>query len=356
MKSVKLDHVSKMFNKVVGVDQVNIDVKPGEFFTFLGPSGCGKTTTLRMIAGFYFPSQGKILFDNKDVTNVPPNQRNIGMVFQNYALFPHMTVFENIAFGLEVRKMSKALIKEKVETAQKLVHLDKYGSRKVNELSGGQQQRVALARALVIEPDILLLDEPLSNLDAKLREETRLEIKRLQVDLGVTTIYVTHDQTEAMTMSDRIMVMKDGIVQQIGTPQEIYNEPTNHFVASFIGESNILDGDVVEVNGDDVTVKLDDEVILLGSMKKSANGTNLVVGQRIKVSIRPETVFEGAGPNQLKGTIQLVEFTGFSINYVVKIGSNILKVMIINKGNQILNRGDEISLHIPVQGIHLISD
>jgi iron(III) transport system ATP-binding protein len=356
MKSVRLDRVSKMFGSAVGVENVDIDVKPGEFFTFLGPSGCGKTTTLRMIAGFYYPSKGSILFDNKDVTRLQPNKRNIGMVFQNYALFPHMTVFENIAFGLEVRKMSKAQIKEKVERAQKLVHLEKYGTRKINELSGGQQQRVALARALVIEPDILLLDEPLSNLDAKLREETRLEIKRLQVDLGVTTIYVTHDQTEAMTMSDRIMVMKEGVVQQIGTPQEIYNQPTNHFVASFIGESNILEAKVVEVNAESVKVKLDDNIFVHGSMNQSANGKKLAVGETIKVSIRPEAVFEGTGPNQLTGTIQFVEFTGVSINYVIQVGSHIMKVMIINKGNEILQRGDFITLHVPEKGIYLIGE
>jgi iron(III) transport system ATP-binding protein len=356
LKNVRLDHVSKMFGKAKGVENVNIDVKPGEFFTFLGPSGCGKTTTLRMIAGFYFPTEGKILFDNKDVTTLQPNKRNIGMVFQNYALFPHMTVFENIAFGLEVRKLPKSVIKEKVEKAQKLVHLDQYGTRKINELSGGQQQRVALARALVIEPDILLLDEPLSNLDAKLREETRIEIKRLQVELGVTTIYVTHDQTEAMTMSDRIMVMKDGVVQQIGTPQEIYNRPANHFVASFIGESNIVNGEVVEINGDAVKVKLEEDVFVTGSMTQSANGKKLVVGEKIKCSIRPETLHEGPGVNQLTGTVQLVEFTGVSINYLVKIGSNLIKVMIINKGNKILSRGDSITLHVPENGIYLIGE
>jgi iron(III) transport system ATP-binding protein len=356
MKNVRLDNVSKLFGTAVGVESVDIDVKPGEFFTFLGPSGCGKTTTLRMIAGFYYPSKGKIFFDNRDVTTLQPNKRNIGMVFQNYALFPHMTVFENIAFGLEVRKLPKSVIKEKVKRAQELVHLDKYGSRKINELSGGQQQRVALARALVIEPEILLLDEPLSNLDAKLREETRLEIKRLQVELGVTTIYVTHDQTEAMTMSDRIMVMKEGVVQQIGTPTEIYNKPSNHFVASFIGESNVLDGVVVEVNGDAVKVKVDDDIFLQGSMKQSANGKKLVAGEKIKCSIRPEAVFEGTGTNQLMGTIQLMEFTGVSINYVVKVGSNIMKIMIINKGNEILKRGDSITLHVPENGIYLIGE
>ncbi|WP_313471092.1 ABC transporter ATP-binding protein, partial [Lysinibacillus sp.] len=220
MRSVNIENVSKQFGQMYGVKDLNLEIKAGEFFTFLGPSGCGKTTTLRMIAGFYYPSKGKIFFDERDVSRLQPNKRNIGMVFQNYALFPHMTVDENIAFGLQVRKFSKAEIQYKVDRIRGQVHLAAYGNRKINELSGGQQQRVALARALVIEPDILLLDEPLSNLDAKLREETRIEIKRIQSELGVTTIYVTHDQMEAMAMSDRIMVMENGHIKQIGTPQE----------------------------------------------------------------------------------------------------------------------------------------
>ncbi|MET3696860.1 iron(III) transport system ATP-binding protein [Bacillus oleivorans] len=356
MKGVKLEHVTKTFGAVKGVENVDINVKPGEFFTFLGPSGCGKTTTLRMIAGFYFPSSGKIYFDNQDVTNLKPDKRNIGMVFQNYALFPHMTVFENIAFGLQVRKLSKAEIQEKVERAQKLVHLDGYGHRKITELSGGQQQRVALARALVIEPDILLLDEPLSNLDAKLREETRLEIKRLQVELGVTTIYVTHDQTEAMAMSDRIMVMNKGEVQQIGTPQEIYNKPVNHFVASFIGESNLIDSEIIEVNGNAVTVKIGNGTLLAGNKNNAAPNTDFTKGNKIKLSIRPEVIVQGDGTNSVTGEIQLVEFTGVSINYIVKVASEMIKVMIINKGEKILDRGDSITLRIPEHGIYFIGE
>lgn len=356
MKSVKLDHISKKFGTARGVDNVNIHIKPGEFFTFLGPSGCGKTTTLRMIAGFYYPTQGNIFFDERDITTLQPDKRNIGMVFQNYALFPHMTVFENIAFGLEVRRLPKSEMKEKVERAQKLVHLEGYGDRKINELSGGQQQRVALARALVIEPSILLLDEPLSNLDAKLREETRLEIKRLQLELGVTTIYVTHDQTEAMAMSDRIMVMNKGIVQQVGTPQEIYNRPVNHFVASFIGEANIIDGEIMEINGTTVYVKISDDVFLSGDMSQSSPDTTFEVGKKVKLAIRSEAIYEGNGPNQVLGEVQMVEFTGVSINYVVRVGTTAMKVMIINKGNQLHDRGDSLTLHIPEQGIYFISE
>lgn len=356
MKEVKLVNVSKFFGNQKGVENINIDIKKGEFFTFLGPSGCGKTTTLRMIAGFYYPTSGKIYFNNQDVTFLKPEKRNIGMVFQNYALFPHMTVSENIAFGLEVRKYPRSMVKEKVEKIQKLVRLEGYGNRKITELSGGQQQRVALARALVIEPDILLLDEPLSNLDAKLREETRLEIKRLQVELGVTTIYVTHDQTEAMTMSDRIMVMNNGEIQQIGTPQEIYNKPLNHFVASFIGESNILEGEILNINGDDVDVKVRDGIVLQGSMKNASPKANMKKGNKIKLSIRPEVILEGEGPNSIQGVVQLVEFTGVSVNYIVNVEPFILKVMIINKGINILERGESITLNIPKNGIYFIGE
>lgn len=356
MKKVKLENVTKRFGDARGVEKVDITIKPGEFFTFLGPSGCGKTTTLRMIAGFYFPTEGKVYFDDRDVTNLQPNKRNIGMVFQNYALFPHMTVFENIAFGLQVRKMSKSDIKTKVEKAQQMVHLEKYGQRKVNELSGGQQQRVALARALVIEPSILLLDEPLSNLDAKLREETRLEIKRLQLELGVTTIYVTHDQTEAMAMSDRIMVMENGVVQQIGTPEEIYNKPINHFVASFIGESNVIEAVIEEHNAGEVKVKTKDGLTLKGQEKNASPNATFTKGQSIELSIRPEMIEEGEGPNAFTAQVQFVEFTGVSINYIVAVGETLLKVMIVNKGNKVRERGENIRLHVQCHSLYFIGE
>jgi len=356
MKSVRLDHVSKMFGKAKGVEDVNIDIKPGEFFTFLGPSGCGKTTTLRMIAGFYFPTKGKIYFDQEDVTTLNANKRNIGMVFQNYALFPHMTVFENIAFGLQVRKLPKSVIQEKVEWAQKFVHLDEYGTRKITELSGGQQQRVALARALVIEPEILLLDEPLSNLDAKLREETRVEIKRLQVEIGITTIYVTHDQHEAMAMSDRIMVMTKGEVQQIGTPQEIYNKPVNHFVASFIGESNIIECVVKDVTDRHIVVDIGDGVLLKGLKENCPQGVSFSKGGQALISVRPEIIEIGDGPNALQGDIQLAEFTGVSINYIVKVGKNEFRVMSINSGAGVRGRGESLTIHIPENCIYFLND
>ena len=356
MKGVRMENVTKKFGGVTGVSDLHLEVKPGEFFTFLGPSGCGKTTTLRMIAGFYYPTAGKVYFDNRDVTTLQPNKRNIGMVFQNYALFPHMTVDENIAFGLQVRKLPKAEIKQKVDRIRSLVHLTEYGSRKINALSGGQQQRVALARALVIEPDILLLDEPLSNLDAKLREETRVEIKRIQTELGVTTIYVTHDQTEAMTMSDRIMVMESGLVKQVGTPQEIYHRPNNRFVATFIGETNMLEMRIAAIEGDVVTVENADGLVLRGLAGSAADGVQPAVGSTIHVSIRPEAFEAGPGDNAIKGTIEFVEFTGLSVNYIVKAGGTSLKAMIINAGSDIKAIGDEIELHIPPRNLYFLAE
>lgn len=356
MKAVHINDVSKKFGDVVSVKDLELDIKSGEFFTFLGPSGCGKTTTLRMIAGFYYPSQGKIYFDNQDVTTLQPNKRNIGMVFQNYALFPHMTVNENIAFGLEIRKYDKKTIKEKVDRIRELVHLGPYGSRKINELSGGQQQRVALARALVIEPDILLLDEPLSNLDAKLREETRIEIKRIQSELGVTTIYVTHDQTEAMAMSDRIMVMEHGIVKQIGTPQEIYHRPNNRFVATFIGETNLLTMKVKSIEDNIITATNDKGLELQGLTENLAAGLQVSVGDEIYVSVRPEAFESGPGENSVTGVVELIEFTGLSVNYFIKWNDTTLKAMIISRGTAILQAGDMIELHIPKQNIYFLGE
>ncbi|WP_372813912.1 ABC transporter ATP-binding protein [Paenibacillus sp.] len=361
MIDVTLEHVGKLFGTVKGVDDVHIQIKPGEFFTFLGPSGCGKTTTLRMIAGFYIPSSGRILFGNREVTGLPPHKRNTGMVFQNYALFPHLTVFENIAFGLQVRKKSKAEIKEKVEQAQRLVHLEGYGSRRIDQLSGGQQQRVALARALVIEPQILLLDEPLSNLDAKLREETRLEIKRLQLELGITTIYVTHDQSEAMSMSDRIMVMQGGVVQQIGSPQDIYNKPVNRFVASFIGETNLWEGTVEQVEDGEAYVRLTPDTVIRGYCRNASSGNVIRPGSRITVSVRPERIREAdAGSadetNTVQGDVVISEFTGVSMNYITETGFGPLKAMFLGQGHNLKASGDRVFLIIPKESVYFLND
>ena len=245
---LSLQNISKIFpprggvSEVTAVHNVSLDIDKGELVTLLGPSGCGKTTTLRMIAGFEFPTSGKIFLDGAEINAQPPHKREMSMVFQSYAIFPHLNVFENIAYGLNVRHLPQSEIKERVNRVLDLVHLDGYGERSPNQLSGGQQQRVALARALVMEPKVLLMDEPLSNLDAKLREEMRTEIRRIQQTLNITSVYVTHDQIEAMTLSDRIVVMNQGIIEQIGTPTEIYRFPQSRFVAGFIGQANFIPG------------------------------------------------------------------------------------------------------------------
>lgn len=357
MLDVTLDNISKIFGKFSAVEDVAIHIKAGEFFTFLGPSGCGKTTTLRMIAGFYYPTTGSIRFGDSDVTFLPPNKRNTGMVFQNYALFPHMTVFENIAFGLEIRSMNKETIRGKVNKSLELVHLKGLGDRKINQLSGGQQQRVALARAVVIEPDILLLDEPLSNLDAKLREETRAEIKRLQMELGITTIYVTHDQAEAMAMSDRIMVMDKGKIQQVGDPVSIYNRPNNKFVASFIGETNLLEGRVLGVEGDQVTVMVADTIMLTGLRSNAAHGVSFSVGSRVMLSIRPEAIRtsnKANVENYIPGIVTMAEFTGVSVSYLIKSDGILLKTMVMNQGAEVVERGKDIILTVDKTSIYFV--
>ena len=238
---IELKHITKNFDdNFTAVDDFNLEVQRGEFVTFLGPSGCGKTTTLRMIAGFEMPTEGEILLNGKDISKLPPNKRPINTVFQRYALFPHLNIYDNIAFGLKLKKLPKAEIEKKVKKALEMVDLEGFEDRRVQTLSGGQQQRIAIARSLVNEPEILLLDEPLGALDLKMRKEMQLELKEMHERLGITFIYVTHDQEEALTMSDKIVVMSEGRIQQIGTPEDIYNEPKNAFVADFIGESNIF--------------------------------------------------------------------------------------------------------------------
>ncbi len=360
MIGVTLDRVSKTFGAAKGVENVDVHIKPGEFFTFLGPSGCGKTTTLRMIAGFYYPSDGRILFGEQNVTHMPPNKRNTGMVFQNYALFPHMTVFENIAFGLQVRKQGKAEIHDKVTRAQKLVHLDGYGQRRIDQLSGGQQQRVALARALVIEPNILLLDEPLSNLDAKLREETRQEIKRLQLELGITTIYVTHDQSEAMSMSDRIMVMKDGVVQQIGTPHEIYNllsQPFRRFVHRRVESVGGNGGTARRRHG---RRSRNSGFAADRSLAENASPEcKLTAGQKVTLSVRPEAIREASPSergeaNTMAAKVLLSEFTGISVNYIAQAGPLSVKAMFVGQGHRMRNRDEDVWFAVARDSIYFL--
>lgn len=240
--TIELKNISKKFDDDLILDNLNLNIKQGEFLTLLGPSGCGKTTTLRIIAGFTTPDSGEVIFEGKNISNIPPYERNINTVFQKYALFPNMNVYENIAFGLKIRKMHKKEIDKKVSEMLRLVNLSGFEKRNIEALSGGQQQRVAIARALVNEPKVLLLDEPLGALDLKLRQDMQVELKNIQQRIGITFIYVTHDQEEALSMSDKIVVLNKGIIQQIGSPIDIYNEPENAFVADFIGESNIIDG------------------------------------------------------------------------------------------------------------------
>ncbi|MBQ9862835.1 MAG: ABC transporter ATP-binding protein, partial [Lachnospiraceae bacterium] len=245
-KLIQFQNIVKEFDGQLVLKGINLDIYENEFVTLLGPSGCGKTTLLRILGGFLEPNQGCVIFDDVDITNIPPYKRDLNTVFQKYALFPHMNVYDNIAFGLRIKKEPEDIIAQKVARMLKLVGLEEYGNRGVNEMSGGQQQRVAIARALVNEPKVLLLDEPLGALDLKLRKEMQHELKKIQREVGITFIYVTHDQEEALTMSDKIVVMKAGEIQQIGTPTDIYNEPINRYVANFIGESNIVDGIMAE--------------------------------------------------------------------------------------------------------------
>jgi putative spermidine/putrescine transport system ATP-binding protein len=279
---ILIDDVTKRFGAVTAVDRMHLDLQEGELIAFLGPSGCGKTTTLRMVAGFEQTTQGVIRFGDRDVTHVPPEQRNVGMVFQNYALFPHMTVEQNVAYGLEMRRTPRAEVAERVGRMLDKVQLGSLGGRYIRQISGGQQQRTALARALVINPSVLLLDEPLANLDAKLREEMRFFIKELQREFGITTIYVTHDQSEALVLADRIAVMMDGRLQQLAAPREVYDRPANAIVADFIGLTNFIDGEIVRQTGAALTVRTArGEIAALGSDDRK-------VGERVRVSVRPE--------------------------------------------------------------------
>jgi iron(III) transport system ATP-binding protein len=313
MAKVRFENVQKFFGVTPAVRELTLEIREGEFFSILGPSGCGKTTTLRMVAGFELPDTGRIFFDADDVTSLPPEKRHTGMVFQNYALFPHLTVFENVAFGLRARKRPPAEISPRVVAALDLVDMRELQNRPVTQLSGGQQQRVALARALAMQPKILLLDEPLSNLDAQLRRTTRTELKNLQRRLGITTIYVTHDQEEALALSDRILVMEKGLAQQAGTPEEIYHAPANLFVMSFIGASNALPGTITAAHDGKIQVTGDNWQLLLNA----SSAPRLPVGTAVHLAFRPEhgrLQFNGT-PDQKRigefvGEAQSVEFGG----------------------------------------------
>jgi len=307
-KIIRLENVSKHFGSTEVLNNLSLSIDSSSFVTLLGPSGCGKTTTLRIIGGFEKPSTGRVYYNDTDITDLPPYKRNLNTVFQKYALFPHMNVFENIAFGLRLKKTKDSEIKEKVTRMLKLINLDGYEKRNIDSLSGGQQQRVAIARALVNEPKVLLLDEPLGALDLKLRKEMQIELKNIQQSLGITFIYVTHDQEEALTMSDTIIVMKDGLILQNGTPQDIYNEPQCAFVADFIGESNIIDG-----------IMHEDKLVSFCGVKFECVDTGFKPDEPVDVVIRPEDLkIVGANECQLSGVVKSCIFKGVHYEMVIE--------------------------------------
>ena len=330
---VKFENIEIKYGDFVAIENLNLDIKEGEFFTFLGPSGCGKTTSLRALVGFLSPSKGKVYVGDKDITNLPVEKRNIGMVFQSYELFPTMSVYDNIAFGMKVKKASKTEIDQKVhEVAAKIKITESQLKKNVSDLSGGQQQRVALARAIVLEPKILCLDEPLSNLDAKLRIDMRMELKRLQKELGITTLYVTHDQEEALTLSDRIAVFNNGYVEQVGTPYEIYNESKSEFVCDFIGDINRLKGELLsEVN--------------------TQSGANLDTNKTGFVRIERCISEEKAGYVKLTGKVEEAEFSGVLTKYVLECHGQELKYLEKNDGRRLYQENEQIDLYINPQDI-----
>ncbi|MBA2718251.1 MAG: ABC transporter ATP-binding protein [Chloroflexi bacterium] len=316
MSYLVLQGIQKRFGTTIAVEDFNLSAAKGEFVSFLGPSGCGKTTTLRMIAGFEPPTAGSITVDGLDITHRPPNRRNIGMVFQSYALFPNMTVADNVGFGLRVRKRPKAEIRKRVADLLDLINLPDKGDRYPWQLSGGQQQRVALARALAIEPEVLLLDEPLSALDAKIRVALRREIRSIQRQLGITTVYVTHDQEEAMSLSDRVVVMSEGRIEQIGPPPEIYNFPATPFVASFVGTLNLLPAKVVDAGSGIVSVA--------GQQIRTPKAITTDPDRSVTVALRPEAVEigEAGGANRLTGRVEDVSFLGSIVRTRVRVGDD----------------------------------
>ena len=336
-KRIVIDHTDKFYGDFKAISDVSLNIEPGEFFTLLGPSGCGKTTLLRMIAGFNSIEKGEIRFDERVVNQVPTYLRNIGMVFQSYAIFPHLTVEQNVAYGLKPRKVSKADTKARVKRAMELTQISEYAARQPQQLSGGQQQRVALARAIVIEPDLLLMDEPLSNLDAKLRVQMRTSIRELQRNLGITTIYVTHDQEEALAVSDRIAVMNTGVVEQVGAPYEIYAHPVNEFVANFIGISNFLEGEAASSG-----------LSILGAAPLPVTLKNGHTG-KVKVSVRPEQIeLTDPKPGMITGEIKIGTFLGDFINYELRLenGQIVQANQYIHLNPRMRKIGEKVSLMI----------
>jgi iron(III) transport system ATP-binding protein len=349
-----LEALTKAFQRAgTVVNAVDMRIEDGEFFTLLGPSGCGKSTILRMIAGLETPDKGRILFEARDVTNDPPNKRGIGMVFQNYALFPHLSVAQNVAFGLEVRKEPSAEVKRRTALALEQVQLDSLGAARVDQLSGGQQQRVALARALVIQPKLLLLDEPLSNLDAKLRGETRAMLRAVHNATAVTTIYVTHDQEEALGMSDRIAVLNSGRVHQVDTPREIYERPATKFVADFIGRNNVIEAVVETATDASVVGRFANGSTLSVLPSQRAAGVDLQSGTRIGVCIRAETLRFSDGGGFCAGTLSDVEYSGAGYLCVARTDLGDLKLEVPGSA-PLPARGDSVRLAVHEAAVHMV--
>ncbi|AEX84973.1 ABC transporter [Marinitoga sp. 1135] len=347
--SLRLENVTKIFKdrknntEVIAVNNSTFEIKPGELITLLGPSGCGKTTTLRMVAGFELPTKGKIYIGNEDVTFLPPNKRDTATVFQSYGLFPHMTVFDNVAYGLKLRKLSREEIEKRVFEALEMVGLKDLASRAPSRLSGGQQQRVALARSIIVEPAILLLDEPLSNLDALLREQMRIEIKKIQRKLGITAIYVTHDRVEAMSLSDRIIVMKDGKIMQIGTPVEIYEDPISKFVAGFIGKVAFFTVDVIGKENDNIVIDFKGRKLIMKKYDKELNS-----GDKGVLMARPESlILKEEKEGLIEGRIKINVYLGNTVESFIDTEYGEIMVQIDNPGQKkIFPEGAAVSIDI----------
>jgi spermidine/putrescine transport system ATP-binding protein len=352
---VQLVDLVKRFGEIVAVDGVNLRMPPGEFFSLLGPSGCGKTTSLRMIAGFERPTEGQILLDGVDMAQTPPHKRNVNTVFQNYALFPHLTVEENVGFGLRYKNVSKDEARRRVGEALDLVRLSGFGRRRPGQLSGGQQQRVALARALILNPEVLLLDEPLGALDAKLRKALQIELKALQEEVGITFIYVTHDQEEALTMSDRIAVMSNGRVEQVGPPNEVYEEPATAYVADFLGVSNLMSARAEGPSGNRCKVRLGDFELEAGQGESDARGD-------VKIVIRPERVVleeQGhGGENRVPAMVERVVYVGSVMQVIVHLApGQRIQAWVQNQGGGIpYAQGAPITVHFPSEALRVLVD
>lgn len=353
MSYLSLINVTKQFGDTTVVDNFNLEIAKGEFISFLGPSGCGKTTTLRMVAGFETPTSGSIFLDGKDITYNPPNQRNVGMIFQSYALFPNMTVAQNIGFGLKVRKEKDDMIKQRVSEMISLIHLDAHANKYPYQLSGGQQQRVSLARALAIRPQVLLLDEPLSALDAKIRVSLRSEIRSIQKTLGITAIFVTHDQEEALSISDRVVVMNNGEIDQVGTPFEIYNFPKTQFVANFVGSLNTAKAEVLDPAGGLLSMD--------GVQFQTEDGTqNKKKGDTVTFAIRPERfnfISEGRKENVVEGKVVNITFLGSVVRIQLKIGSTNFNMDTFNRPSLELPKiGDSCQVSCSKKAVLILED